>query len=121
MVGFDRGIGGSDWRNRSGLRVDWAGIRLQRRVRCGIIDTMGADQMSITVLHKLNSKGQSYRKTLQYGYDPQQGIDRWMGMRFNGLDPWVSSQQSKDETYLELYACGLLRPNYTLPAVIKHS
>lgn len=70
--------------------------------------------MALTVLHKLNPiTGGQYRKTLQYGYDRQQGIDRWMGMRLNGLDPWKA--RDTDEVYIDMYACGFLPPHYPLP------
>lgn len=73
----------------------------------------------LTILHLRNAKtGGQYRKTLQYGYDRQQGIDRWMGMKLNGLDPWVSRPNETKEIETELYACGFLMPNYPVPAIV---
>lgn len=79
-------------------------------------DTMMEDVMPITVLHLRNAKGRWYRKTLQYGYDRQQGIDRWMGMRLNGLDPWPSDKVHSQEIYADMYACGFLGSHYPMPA-----
>ena len=73
------------------------------------------DAIALTVLHLRNCKtGGQYRKTLQFGYDRQQGIDRWMGMKLNGLDPWRS--EGSDEVYQDMYACGFLNPHYPVPA-----
>jgi hypothetical protein len=61
--------------------------------------------------------GGQYRKTLQYGYDRQQGVDRWMGQKLNGLDPWKYSPEQSAEVYAEMYACGFLKPHYNVPAI----
>lgn len=76
--------------------------------------------MAITVLHLRNSKtGNGYRKTLQFGYDRQQGIDRWMGMRLNGLDPWPCPKWHSEEIEADLYACGFLAPKHPLPVRVR--
>src|ERR1700739_2378560 len=57
------------------------------------------------------------RKTLQYGYDSQQGIDRWMGQKLNGLDPWTHTREQQEEVRADSDACGFLPPHYPVPAL----
>lgn len=75
--------------------------------------------MVMTILHKRNpNTGGWYRKTLQYGYDRQQGIDRWMGQKLNGIDPWRSSPGCTADCYADMYACGFLPAHYPLPVCV---
>lgn len=73
----------------------------------------------IIVLHKLNAASKPYRETLQYGYDRQQGIDRWMGQKLNGLDPWKHSKAENDAVYADMYACAFLPAHYPLPTILR--
>lgn len=59
------------------------------------------------------------RRTTQFKYCRQEGIDRWMGQRLNGLDPWrLNGIHTEDASVLDMYYCGFLRPNYQLPSTI---
>jgi hypothetical protein len=71
----------------------------------------------LTVLHLRNPKtGNPYRRTLEYGYDRQQGIDRHMGQKLNGLRTDLSlARQAEIEA--EVYACGFIPANYPVPAI----
>lgn len=74
--------------------------------------------MPLLILCKNTGCGR-YRKTLQYGYDRQQGIDRWMGQKLNGLDPWKHTPEQDEEVKAEMYALGFLQPHYPVPTIAQ--
>lgn len=72
----------------------------------------------LTVLHLRNSRGECYRKTLQYGFCLQEAVDAMYSRpKPHRRKPAWLEQQLTEECRADMYACGFLPARYPLPVL----